>query len=576
MAAILDTIAGELIWDPEFTITPESPFQPEPVTFNSLPPDCWVGDPPSFSWQVTGATTYNSCPDADSCTIPGETLNPGVHTVTLTITDLNTGEQWTNSKPMTVLVPECIASEPLLDSVWKQIALPCNPPASTPIDLFGDDGLGVYDTDWIVIERDAAGNVYQELADTDTLAQGVGYWITTITGDHDIDMWGTNADDLQPYEIAVTGDPAGRYNMVGNPFNFGVNWDQASVDVGGGTFKTIASLSELEATTIFSSAKWEYNGSGYDMCDPRAVCDPVDDPTMAEFDGLWVKAYTNTTLRIPPTPAKRAAIPVAAPPKQTPASWYVRLSVADESGMSDQSNLLGRLDGAVDGRDSRDIEEMPPFGSPYLTLVFPQPSWPGSAWAYTTDYRELRSGAGGEWAFELRSDAVREITLSWLPGGDDTSILSRAVLVDHANSLTIDPALASSYTVTLAAESHAFSWVVNSIPQVAAGPNLTAVVDVALALAVGFNDEDAGDSHTATISWGDGTTDEGLVDTGAGTVSGSHAYAETGDHTIEVCVVDQQGAGACDTLTVSVHLTSELFFDGFETGDTSQWSAAVQ
>lgn len=64
-------------------------------------------------------------------------------------------------------------------------------------------------------------------------------------------------------------------------------------------------------------------------------------------------------------------------------------------------------------------------------------------------------------------------------------------------------------------------------------------------VAANFTDGNLGDSHTATVSWGDGATTAGSVSEsgGAGTVSGSHAYAGAGVYTVELTVSDGRLSG---------------------------------
>ncbi|MFQ5979663.1 MAG: PKD domain-containing protein [Candidatus Heimdallarchaeota archaeon] len=75
-----------------------------------------------------------------------------------------------------------------------------------------------------------------------------------------------------------------------------------------------------------------------------------------------------------------------------------------------------------------------------------------------------------------------------------------------------------------------------------------------------FTDDGTGDTHTAMITWGDGTVDVGLVSeiAGSGTVSGSHTYADNGDYTITVTVTDDDGAATSDALAMTVNNVAPL------------------
>lgn len=55
-----------------------------------------------------------------------------------------------------------------------------------------------------------------------------------------------------------------------------------------------------------------------------------------------------------------------------------------------------------------------------------------------------------------------------------------------------------------------------------------------------FSDPDSGETHSASINWGDGTTTAGTVDVNAGTVTASHAYSDGGIYTITVTLDDGQ------------------------------------
>src|SRR5207249_1930356 len=105
----------------------------------------------------------------------------------------------------------------------------------------------------------------------------------------------------------------------------------------------------------------------------------------------------------------------------------------------------------------------------------------------------------------------------------------------------------------------------NVAPTVSAGTDRSAVEGTAVTLtASSFNDKGTKDTHTATISWGDGTAPEtgvvvetpfgppGSVTGANGTVSGSHTYKDNGAFTVTVSVADNNGESASDTLVVTV------------------------
>ena len=84
-----------------------------------------------------------------------------------------------------------------------------------------------------------------------------------------------------------------------------------------------------------------------------------------------------------------------------------------------------------------------------------------------------------------------------------------------------------------------------------------------LSLVVRFSDEGTADTHTATVSWGDGTsgalpvTENPFGPPGAaggitGFADGQHAYTAPGTHDGEVCVRDDEGARSCQAFSIDI------------------------
>ena len=89
----------------------------------------------------------------------------------------------------------------------------------------------------------------------------------------------------------------------------------------------------------------------------------------------------------------------------------------------------------------------------------------------------------------------------------------------------------SSFTVAIS----------NVAPVVDAGEGLSAFAGDSVDIRTSFADAGAGDTHTATINWGDGTVEPGTVtepDGGAGTVDGSHVYGAAGTFDVTITVND--------------------------------------
>jgi hypothetical protein len=67
-----------------------------------------------------------------------------------------------------------------------------------------------------------------------------------------------------------------------------------------------------------------------------------------------------------------------------------------------------------------------------------------------------------------------------------------------------------------------------------------------------YSDADAGDSHTATIAWGDSSPLEN-VPAASGMVSGNHTYTVSGNFIVTITVSDNHGGTGSDNLIVNVN-----------------------
>lgn len=137
----------------------------------------------------------------------------------------------------------------LVENEWAMVSIPCKISGQTVATIFGDDGLGIYDTNWIVYEQNSSnysgkGIDAVKLDESSTIVQGKSYWIiadanvtwkvdstasstrtdlnTTMVPDPDV-MAGTYAISLPIADQNVSGDIYAKV-MVGNPFAHSFEW----------------------------------------------------------------------------------------------------------------------------------------------------------------------------------------------------------------------------------------------------------------------------------------------------------------------------------------------------------------
>ena len=396
----------------------------------------------------------------------------------------------------------------LIRDRWTLVGLPAEPPAPATVrGAFETRPSGAYGADWTAWRRDADADQYVLLESSDPVAPGVGYWLRQ--GHADAATLALTAGSAAPvafgnpncpstagcHEIALTalaGDAL--FNLVGMPFPYPVGWWEVRVEVDGVAYPPDAARDPVTQARYVAPTYWVWNGNGYDAHDGRT---PGMVGLLQPWQGVWVQveaASFGHTVKllipripkyghvpaVPTTPAAPASRPVeggpalldwliapaVAEPAPADRAWHVRLIVEEPTlGLRDRNNVLGQLaDGAV-GYDEHDLPELAPFGSPFLTVVFPHPDWGPRAGDYASDYRPDRDpGAPGrpaaDWRFELRADrAGYPARLRW-EGPPD--VLSRSELLDEdtgARYPADDPAaLRDGAPATLTTPTRRFIW----------------------------------------------------------------------------------------------------------------------
>jgi lysophospholipase L1-like esterase len=164
----------------------------------------------------------------------------------------------------------------LPDNKWNQISLPMNPGnQNTVANVFGDDGLGVYDTDWVMFSYNANAGNYIKHRTNDTLRQGLGYWIIQTTGSNKIlkmplgstetsttNQAGCFIEDCFQIPLPTKAGTL-QWNMMGYPFAKSGLLSNSRIVAATAACNSGCILEDAENNGIFHNILWNFNGSNY-------------------------------------------------------------------------------------------------------------------------------------------------------------------------------------------------------------------------------------------------------------------------------------------------------------------------
>ncbi|TPW17944.1 MAG: PDK repeat-containing protein, partial [bacterium] len=145
-------------------------------------------------------------------------------------------------------------------------------------------------------------------------------------------------------------------------------------------------------------------------------------------------------------------------------------------------------------------------------------------------------------------------TVDWGDGTSEAaSVSSRAVQAQH----TYGDNGAYTLVLTVRDDEGALSSATFRATVTNVAPTLAALADqnagegsLVSLLGATFTDPGFLDTHTATVDWGDGTTEPVVVSSKA--LSAQHSYGDNGTYTVEVMVADDDGGASVQTFTATV------------------------
>ncbi len=178
---------------------------------------------------------------------------------------------------------------------WKMLSMPCQLGISTSAklqDQFGDDlDVAQYGTTWVLWRYDPTVNNYVQVALTDDLEEGVGYWFITTSNGITVDVDGQYNTNI---DVPLIGDSTnGKWNMIGSPFRLSTPWSTAKVVKPDGGLLDLASAdpdvggtnacvhSPIDPSCVMADTAFKFDGTNYVSLTPSGG-------NLDPFDAAWV------------------------------------------------------------------------------------------------------------------------------------------------------------------------------------------------------------------------------------------------------------------------------------------------
>jgi hypothetical protein len=239
---------------------------------------------------------------------------------------------------------------------------------------------------------------YEQEGNFGTISPGVGYWFKT--GSTVTTNFTGHVLENGTYSIPITSG----WNLIGNPFIFGISWNNVLFSYGTTTEKV--SDGRIIKDGIYRYGTDRTGKTGYTMDRYR------DNPVMVPWEGCWLYSSMTGDLRIPAIPSQ--PLVTLAPELLTDQrNWEIKLSVFTDKSI-DNDNYLGIAEDASDGYNKYCLFEPPDGYPPYVSLYFPIDNHETFG-KFACVYKSPPTNSPKIWDFEVLTDDIQntDVTIQW-------------------------------------------------------------------------------------------------------------------------------------------------------------------
>lgn len=178
---------------------------------------------------------------------------------------------------------------------WRIISVPSDLPAeqNTVTELFGDDMIGDYGSDWVIYDFNTQENRYNNVGVRGKLDRGKSYWIIQLTGNPvQLSLPNTSAIVEPKSELGCasvdcfpfqTTDPASSpWHMAGNPFDQMISIEDIRIVSDQGSCATGCTLTDASDANLIQPQIYSFNGTTY-------IQQPAQSNDLDAWTGFWLQ-----------------------------------------------------------------------------------------------------------------------------------------------------------------------------------------------------------------------------------------------------------------------------------------------